>query len=94
MKNGAKLHSFVSVILGCSLAIIEETKKNLKNTRTQMEMDEEGIQGEREIENLQQLDEKWHEGNFCKTQMDEEGIKGPRDKTQMDEKVEQKFIPS
>lgn len=25
MEKGAKLHSFVSVILGCSLAIIEET---------------------------------------------------------------------
>jgi hypothetical protein len=31
-----------------------------------MEMDEEGIQGEREIENLAQLDEKWHKGNFAK----------------------------
>jgi hypothetical protein len=54
--------------LGCSLEIIEETpkKKKLENTRTQMEMDEEGIQGEREIENLAQLDEKWHKGNFAK----------------------------
>jgi hypothetical protein len=52
-----------------------------------MEMDEEGIQGEREIENLAQLDEKWHKGNFAKHfEMDEEGIKGPRDKKQMDEK--------
>lgn len=89
MEKRAKLHSFVSVILGCSLAIIEETqkKKKLKNTRTQMEMDEEGIQGEGEIENLPQLDEKWHKGNFAKHfEMDEEGIKGPRDKKQMDEK--------
>jgi hypothetical protein len=52
MEKGAKLHSFVSVILGCSLAIIEETQKKekLQNTRTQMEMDEEGIQGERDRE--------------------------------------------
>jgi hypothetical protein len=33
MKNGAKLHSFVSIILDCSLATIEEKRKSL-NTHT------------------------------------------------------------
>jgi hypothetical protein len=45
MKNGAKLHSFVSIILDCSLATIEEKRKSL-NTHTQM--DEEEIKGERD----------------------------------------------
>ncbi len=62
MEKGAKLHSFVSVILGCSLAIIEETKKKtLKTHAHKWKWMKKGSK-EREKENLPQLDEKWHKG--------------------------------
>jgi hypothetical protein len=60
MKKGLKLHSFVSVILGCSLAIIEQTKKKLKNTHKWMN------NGSKERENLPQMDEKWSKTSFLR----------------------------
>ncbi len=62
-------------------------KKKFKHTHTHKWMKKRS-KG-REIDNLTQLDEKWHNGNFRVVHQNTNGwrrMKGPRDKTYMDEK--------